>query len=117
MFDKLIDSAPGRRKRRFLGFFFGTSILYLLALAAALVISVLIANPEMAHTSDLKITNLVHPPKRGNPDTPPAKEQAKPSQPDIYHPAPIDVPIEKLAAEQTTTRSNNPPTSDLIPGL
>jgi protein TonB len=118
MFDKLIDSAPGRPRRRFLGFFFGTSIIYLLAITAALAVSVLITNPKLAHTSDLQSTRLVLPPKRGNSDTPPAKEQSsrKQTQPDIYNPVPLEQAAKQVAAEPTTDRSNNPPTTTRIEG-
>ena len=103
MFDKLIDSTPERRKRRFLRFFFGTSLLYLLALTAALVVSVVAANPEMLHPSDLKFTIVLPPPKLGSSDTPHAKQQpeTKPSQPDIYNPVPIEQAITKQAADPT----------------
>jgi periplasmic protein TonB len=117
MFDKLIDSAPTRRKRRFLGFFFGTSLLYLFAITAALVISVLVTDPQLAHTSDLKVTSLVPPPKRGESETAPRQEQQRrPAQPDIYHPAPLDTPIDRSPEEPTPGRSNNPPTGALITG-
>lgn len=111
MFDKLIDSAPGRPRRRFLGFFFGTSIIYLLAITAALAVSVLITNPKLAHTSDLHSTRLAPPPKRGNTDTQPAKQQSpqKRTQPDIYNPVPLEQVAKQVAAEPTTDRSNNPP--------
>ncbi|HET8677552.1 MAG TPA: TonB family protein [Blastocatellia bacterium] len=118
MFDKLIDSTPERRKRRFLRFFFGTSLLYLLALTAALVVSVVAANPEMLHPSDLKFTIVLPPPKLGSPDTPHAKQQpeAKSSQPDIYNPVPIEQAITKQAADPTPVQSNNPPTGPFIEG-
>ncbi len=112
MFDKLIDSAPERRKRRFLRFLFGTSLLYMLALTSALVVSVVVANPELVHPSDLKVTSLVPPPPKGNADTPQIKQAAtaKPSQPDIYHPTPTEDAVIKPSTEPTAERSNNPPT-------
>jgi hypothetical protein len=119
MFDKLIDSAPGRPRRRFLGFFFGTSMIYLLAITAALAVSVLITNPKLAHTSDLHYsTRLAPPPKRGNPDTRPAKQQSpqRQTQPDIYNPVPLEQAAKQVAAEPTTDRSNNPPTTTRIEG-
>lgn len=116
MFDKLIDSAPERRKRRFSRFFFGTSFLYLLALAAALVVSVVAANPEMVHPSELTLTDLVPPPKLGKLDAPHTKPHppTRSSQPDIYNPAPPDQPISRQAADSTPDQYNNPPTSSLI---
>ena len=117
MFDKLIDSAPKRRKRRFFGFFFGTSILYLSALTAALVVSVLVTDPKLADTSELKFVPLVPPPKAGGPDTTPRREQRQQStQPDIYHPAPIDALVDNRVEEPTADRSNIPPTGPLIQG-
>ena len=117
MFDKLIDSAPKRRKRRFLGFFFGTSILYLLAITAALVVSVLLADPKLADTSELRFLPLIPPPKSGDAATQPRSEQQqRPAQPDIYHPAPLDTPIDRSIEEATPDRTKNPPTGPLISG-
>ena len=117
MFDKLIDSTPERRKRRFLRFFFGTSLLYLLALTAALVVSVVAANPEMMHPSDIEVTGLV-PPPRGNSEAPRTKPHppTKTSQPDINNPVPLEQDITKQAAEPAAEQSNNPPTGPLIEG-
>ena len=118
MFDRLIDSSPVRPRRRFLGFFFGTLIIYLLAITAALVGSVLITNPKLAHTSNLQATRLVPPPKRGKPDTPPATEQSpqRQAQPNIYNPVPLEQPFRQVAADQTPNSSNNPPTITIVDG-
>jgi protein TonB len=118
MFDKLIDSMPERRKRRLLRYFFGTSLLYLLALTAALVVSVVAANPEMSHPSDWKFTVLVAPPKLGRLDSPDTKPHppTKTPQPDIYNPVPFEQAITKQAADPAAEQSNNPPTGPLIEG-
>ncbi len=117
MFDKLIDSAPKRRKRRFLGFFFGISVLYLFAITAALVVSVLLTDPKLADTSELKFLPLIPPPKSGDAATQPRREQQqRPAQPDIYHPTPLDTPVDRTVEEPTPDRSNNPPRGPLIPG-
>ena len=117
MFDKLIDSTPERRKRRFIRFFFGTSLLYLLALTAALVVSVVAANPELLHPPDLKVTDLVPPPKLGT-DRPRTKPHplVRSPRPDIYNPVPLDHPPPAQAADTTPVQSNNPPTGPLIEG-
>jgi protein TonB len=113
MFDKLIDSAPKRRKRRFFGFFFGTSILYLSALAAALVVSVLVTDPKLADTSELKFVPIIPPPKSGGGQVrPKSVQQQRPTRPDIYRPVPLDAQVE----EPTPDRFNTPPTGPLIPG-
>ena len=117
MFDKLIDSAPDRRKRRFFKFFFGTSILYLFALTAALVVSVLITDPKLADTSEMKFLVLTQPPKSGGGETRPKREQQqRPAQPDIYHTAPIDTPPDNRVVDTTPAQSNAPPTGPLIQG-
>ncbi|HEX5734161.1 MAG TPA: TonB family protein [Blastocatellia bacterium] len=118
MFDKLIDSTPARPKRRLLRYFFGTSLLYLLALTAALVVSVVAANPEMVHPSDLNLTHLVLPAKLGRPDKPRTDPHppAKSPQPDIYNPVPLDQPPPEQAADTTPVQSNNPPRGPLIEG-
>ena len=118
MFDKLIDSAPRRRKRRFFGFFFGTAILYLFAMTAALVVSVLVTDPKLADTSELKFLPLVPPPKSGSPETTPRREQQqRPAQPDIYHHVPLDTPRDNRVEESTPAQSNvPPPTGPLIQG-
>ena len=115
MFDRLIDSAPTRRKRRFLGFFFGTSILYLSAITAALVISVIVTDPKLADTSELKFIPLVQPPTYRDAGHPSRREQQRPAQPDIYHPVPLDTPIDKKV-EEPPDLSSNPPTGARIPG-
>lgn len=51
MFNKLVVSANEKRSNRTAKFFFGTSIIYLIAVASAFAISILIANPQMADTS------------------------------------------------------------------
>ncbi|HJQ68067.1 MAG TPA: energy transducer TonB [Blastocatellia bacterium] len=118
MFDKLIDSTPERRKRRFLRYFFGTSLLYLLAMTAALVASVVLANPEMIHPSNLTVTANVIPPPKGNTDTPHTKQQqaTRPTRPDIYNPVPLDQPIPKQETETPPTTNTNPPVGPLIGG-
>jgi protein TonB len=118
MFDRLIDSSPERPRRRFLGFFFGTSIIYLLAITAALVGSVLITNPELAHTSNLQATRLAPLPKGEKPDTPPATERSpqRQAQPNIYNPEPPEQTFRQVEADQPTNSSNNPPTITRVEG-
>lgn len=58
MFDKLVVSTIHRSKRRTAKFFFGTVVFYLVAVASAFALSVLMANPRLA---DREVLTLVGP--------------------------------------------------------
>jgi protein TonB len=52
MFNKLIISATNRRRQRTARFFCGTAVFYLLSVAAAFAVSIIITNPKLADTSE-----------------------------------------------------------------
>ncbi|MGA9771767.1 MAG: energy transducer TonB [Blastocatellia bacterium] len=52
MFNKLIISATNRRRQRTANFFCGTAVFYLLSVAAAFAVSIIITNPKLADTSE-----------------------------------------------------------------
>src|SRR5437016_4011621 len=54
MFDKLVVSTAGRRRSRTAKFFVCTSITYLVVVASAFALSILVEVPELAGTSDLE---------------------------------------------------------------
>ena len=56
MFEKLVVSTAQKRKRRTITFFIGTSIVYLSTIAVAFAVSVLLADPKLADTSE----SIVH---------------------------------------------------------
>jgi len=62
MFDKLVVSAAHRRRGRTAKFFVGTSIVYLSVIAVAFALSVLLATPKLADTSELKTLIAPSPP-------------------------------------------------------
>jgi periplasmic protein TonB len=77
MFEKLVVSTAGKRKGRTTTFFVCTAIVYLSAIAVALVMSVLLADPKLADTSDsiVHIANL-----------PPAPRGPRPPKVNVTHP-------------------------------
>jgi protein TonB len=64
MFDKLVVSTVQRRSRRTVKFFVCTSITYLLVVASAFVLSICLATPKLADSSDhgLRIVGTIPPP-------------------------------------------------------
>ena len=52
MFNKLIVSTTNRRKQRTARFFCGTAVFYLLSVAAAFAVSIVLENPKLADTSE-----------------------------------------------------------------
>lgn len=78
MFDKLVVSTAQRRRGRTLKFFLCISLTYVVAFAIAVALSILLAEPKLADTSDLKVffplpapPTPPPPPTVGPPDRPP----------------------------------------------
>lgn len=69
MFEKLVVSTAQKQKGRTATFFVFTSIIYLSAIALAFALSVLLADPKLADTSDtiIHIANLPPPPRGPQP--------------------------------------------------
>ena len=61
MFNKLIVSTINGRKQRTARFFCGTAVFYLLAVAVAFAVSIILENPKLADTSD-HLAMLITPP-------------------------------------------------------
>ncbi len=64
MFNKLIVSTTNRRKQRTARFFCGTAVFYLLSVAAAFAVSIILENPKLADTSE-HLTMMITPPPMG----------------------------------------------------
>jgi TonB family protein len=76
MFNKLVVSTNEKRGNRTARFFFGTSVIYLIAVACAFAISILIANPQMADTSKITLIAPSPPPPLARPDVGPPRHEA-----------------------------------------
>jgi TonB family protein len=81
VFNKLVVSTNEKRGNRTARFFFGTSIIYLVVVACAFAISILIANPKLADTSEAILLAPSQPPppldggtSRRAPQTPPRQD-------------------------------------------
>ncbi|HVG19366.1 MAG TPA: TonB family protein [Blastocatellia bacterium] len=68
MFNKLVVSTNEKRGKRTATFFFGTSIIYLTAVAFAFAISILAADPRMADASETILLALSRPPDAKPPE-------------------------------------------------
>jgi protein TonB len=77
MFNKLVVSTNERRGNRTAGFFFGTSIIYLIAVAFAFAISILVANPQMADTSKIILIAPSPPPALAQHDAGPTRPETR----------------------------------------
>ncbi|MBI3650973.1 MAG: TonB family protein [Acidobacteria bacterium] len=117
MFDKLVLSSADRRQGRTGKIFFVTSLFYSLAIASALVVSVVAASPALYEKVD--VTRIVAvppmlPPPLGKrtPSQGSAKPQAVP-RPDIYHPERLDDLVSR-AAIKPIPNVPIPPSFDLI---
>lgn len=94
MFDRLVVSAKDRRRGRTGKILFLTSVFYSLAIASALVVSVVAASPMLEDTSEMARFTPVIPapplPPKGNE---PIVHHGRPPQtprPSIYNPAPLE---------------------------
>jgi TonB family protein len=67
MFDKLVVSTNERRKARTARFFLGTVVTYLVVVASALAVSVIVSSPKLADTEVL--CKIAPPPPLGGPTT------------------------------------------------
>jgi protein TonB len=85
MFDKLVLSTKERRKARSSKFFAATSLLYLLAIASAVVFSVVSANPGIFEASEIvHLTASPPPPVAPAQPVVTRRSQANTPQPNIY---------------------------------
>jgi TonB family protein len=75
MFNKLVVSTNEKRSNRTTRFFFGTSIIYLAAVAFAFAISILVANPQMADTSKIILIAPSPPPALAPHDAGPTRRE------------------------------------------
>jgi len=66
MFNKLIVSTTNRRKQRTARFFCGTAVFYLLSVAAAFAVSIILENPKLADTSEHLAMMITPPPAVGS---------------------------------------------------
>ena len=85
MFDQLVVSSLQRRKHTAVKYFFGTGALYVLAIACAFVVSVLMSEPKLADTDNvLTLVGPSLPPALGNPPKNRGPQQQAPptSRPD-----------------------------------
>jgi protein TonB len=80
MFDQLVVSARQRRKPTTAKFFFGTSVLYVFAVALAFAVSVLVSDPKLADTGNILTLVAPLPPAAGNP---PERGPKSPPQPAV----------------------------------
>lgn len=110
MFDRLVLSSKDQRKGRTGKFLFVTSLFYSLALASALVVSVVAASPMLYERMDVIRVALPPPPPPPlgvrNP-TPNRPQSAAVRPPSIYNPT----PLEQLNAAPTTRSIANAPTT------
>ena len=67
MFNKLIVSTTNRRKQRTARFFCGTAVFYLLSVAAAFAVSIILENPKLADTSEHLALMITPPPMVSGP--------------------------------------------------
>ncbi len=111
MFEKLVVSTSERRKGRTAKFFVCTSLTYLIALGTAFALSVLLADPKLADSSDLRV--LIPPSRPPAPPPPsvgpPDHNPGTPTPPDPQH----AMRYEDLVAQP----HNTPPRLDLPRGI
>jgi protein TonB len=82
MFNKLVISTTERRKRRTARFFCGTAVFYMLSVAAAFALSIVISNPNMADTSEHAVLIMNPPPPLpGSPPRPAARQPEQAAAP------------------------------------
>jgi TonB family protein len=80
MFNKLVVSTNEKRSKRTARFFFGTSIIYLLAVVCAFAVSILVANPKLADSSETIIITRLPPAPRLVKDGPRHEPQVRQQQ-------------------------------------
>ncbi len=85
MFEKLVVSTAQKQKGRTATFFVFTSIIYLSAVALAFALSVLLADPKLADTSDrtIRIATPLPPPRRGQQVVTPHRDSGGTPRPDL----------------------------------
>jgi len=104
MFDQLVVSSQQRRKHTAAKYFFGTAALYVLAIACALVASVLMSKPKLADTDNVTLIGPSLPPALGAPnkDRGPQRPPQTGAQHDPNHVLSLD--------DVMSHRSSAPPT-------
>ncbi|HWX40416.1 MAG TPA: energy transducer TonB [Blastocatellia bacterium] len=111
MFEKMIVSSAGRSERRIARYLIGAFFLYGLALAAALALSVALADPRLAIAAPGTTLVAIAPPApRSGVPAPPGPRQSSPA-PDPLHPMPLDL-LEHRAGRPPTPI---PPIFDNLP--
>lgn len=92
MFERLVVSSTNRGKGKIGRYFFGTSLLYLAALGAALALSIWTAAPRLADSSDgARVTRLAVPPQLGSPERAPSAPSAPDrAAPNLSNLAPLE---------------------------
>jgi periplasmic protein TonB len=112
MFDRLLLSTKDRRKGRTGKFLFVTSLFYSLALASALVVSVIAASPQLYETMDViklvPIPPSPPPPKGGNIVVDRERPRNTPP-PSIYNPEKFDDLVGKASAKPIPNAPTGPP--------
>jgi TonB family protein len=93
MFDELVVSSHQRRKRTTAKYFLATGALYVVAIACAFCVSVLISDPKLADTNTLAtLISPMLPPALGTPGPDRGKQPPTrgPAKPDIYNVESLD---------------------------
>jgi periplasmic protein TonB len=112
MFDRLVLSSKDQRKGRTGKFLFVTSLFYALALASALIVSVVAASPMMYETMDvIKLASVPSlPPPLGNRIPPNNISRGREAQrPSIYNPENLDNLTNRVSSKPTPDAPVSPP--------
>jgi TonB family protein len=112
MFKTLVISATERRKRRTARFFCGTAVFYMLSVAAAFALSIVISNPNMADTSEHAVLIMTPPsPPPGASPRPTARQPEPAASPrnDLRQVADLD----RVLAAPVASNRNVPPSASL----
>jgi protein TonB len=99
MFEQMIVSSAGRSERRIARYLIGAFFLYGLALAAALALSVALADPHLAIAASG--TKLI---------APPAPRSGGPAQSGPRQPSPVPDPLRPMPLDLLEHRADRPPT-------
>jgi protein TonB len=102
MFDQLVVSSQQRRRQTAAKYFFGTGALYVVAIACAFCVSILMSNPKLADTRTVLTRISPLPPALGKPGPDGGKQHPTrgPAKPDIYN-------VENL--DRILKRASSPP--------
>jgi protein TonB len=119
MFDKLVLSTQDHRKGRTGKFVFVTSLFYSLALASALVVSVVAASPMLYEKMDVtRMAAILPPPAPAPPQGPHSESPREPQQPtappDIYKVKDLETITRETSANQPPV--TRPPSVDPVGG-